>query len=194
VELPSGVHRAALRALDDDQLDTRPMPKRARSDFASIHRLGASIDTLAIEATAWQVAGRGASAMAEALQADAVLIHQHDALRSELRCIAICGTSADDLLGSITKVNEDPLVTAVLKSRKPLVLRFDGALRGFRPERHRVLGTSGSLTIFPAFSADGCVAILEIAGVGDERQAALTDASELVARRLIAAFRKGRRH
>jgi hypothetical protein len=178
--------------LDDELVETRPLPKRTRADFRAIYRLGAILDELAAEATTWQVANRCASAMAEALQAHAVVIHQHDALRRELRSIGVHAPNSGDFLGSSTKVDDDHLATTVLRNRQALALRFDGALPRFVPERHRWLGTSRSLVVVPVFGADGCVAIIEVVGVGEERLQRMTDACKLVGQRLIASLARPR--
>jgi hypothetical protein len=167
--------------------DTRPIPKRTLDDFRSLHKLAVAIEELAPDATPWQVATRCATAITEALGAHAVVIHQHDA-RGELRCIGVHGPNAGDLLGTTTKVDDDHVVTAVLTNQKFLVLRFDGALPRFVPDRHRLLGTSGSLAVFPVMAAAGCVGIIEIVGVGEDRRQAVTDAYELVAGRLATAL------
>lgn len=168
--------------------ETRPMPKRTRDDFVSIQKLCAMLDVLEAEATPWQVATQSASAMAEALHAHAVLIHQHDASRRELRSIGVHGPNAGDLLGTTTKVDDDYVVTAVLTNKKALTLRLDGSLPRFVPERHRVLGTTRSLSVYPVMRADGCVAVIEVVGLAEERQQSVKDACELVAQRLSVAF------
>jgi hypothetical protein len=164
------------------------MPKRTREDFLSIHRLGAAIDALAPESTPWQVATRCASAMADALAAHAIVIHQHDAPRGELRSIGVHGPNAGDLLGTTTNVDDDYVATAVLTNRKPLMLRLDGSLPRFVPDRHRVLGSSRSIVAFPVKRAGGCVGIIEIVGVAEERQQNIADACDLVGQRLVAAI------
>jgi hypothetical protein len=174
--------------LPEDMADTRPMPKRTREDFLSIYRLGAAIDGLAADATPWQVAGRCARALADALQARAIVIHHHDAVAREVRSIGVHGPNAGDLLGTITSVDDDYVVTAVLANKRPLMLRLDGALPRFVGDRHRLLGTTRSLAAVPVIRAGVCVGIIEIAGVADERRHGIADACELVAQRLLTAF------
>jgi len=176
------------RPLDDDLEDTRPIPKRTLEDYRSIHKLCTTIDELSAEATPWQVATRCAGAMAEALQAHAVVIHQHDPLRRELRSIGVHGPNAGDVLGTTTKVDDDHVVTAVLTNKKAMMLRLDGTLPRFVPDRHRLLGTTRSLAVVPVLGPDGCVGIIEIVGVGEERQQGVKDACELVAQRLVLAL------
>ena len=168
--------------------DTRPIPKRTLDDFRAIHRLAAAIDELGADATPWQVATRCASAMAETLHAGAVVIHQHDALRRELRCIGVHGPNAGDLLGTTTNVDDDHVVSAVLTNQNCLLLHFDGSLPRFVPDRHRLLGTTGTLAVFPVMDADGCVGIIEIVGVAEGRRQGVADACKLVGQRLVAAL------
>jgi hypothetical protein len=164
------------------------MPKRTRDDFLSIYKLGAAIDSLAADATSWQVAGRCASALADVLQARAVVIHHHDVLRGQVRSIGVHGPNAGDLLGTITNVDDDYVVSAVLANKTPLMLRIDGELPRFVPDRHRLLGTTRALAAFPVVRVDACVGIIEVAGVAEQRRQSITDACALVAQRLVAAF------
>jgi hypothetical protein len=169
-------------------VDTRPMPKRSRDEVQSMHRLCQSIDELAAEATPWHVASRCVSAMAEALEARAVVIHQHDASRDEIRSIGVHGPNSGDLLGTTMKADDDFVVTAVLTNETPLTMRLDGALPRFLSDRHRLLGTSRSLVAFPVVASGRCLAIIEVLDASEGREPRVAEACELVARRLVSAL------
>ena len=143
---------------DEIMADTRPMPKRTREDFLAMHRLGAALDALARDATPRQVAACCASALVDALQAHAVVIHHHDAARRELHCIGVHGPNAAHLLGTTTSVEDDVVATATLTNKKPIF--HDGA----------------------------CIAVLELVGVEEDRQQRVADACELVAHHLAMAL------
>jgi hypothetical protein len=164
------------------------MPKRCCDILRSLSKICAFINGLEPEATPWQVASCCARILAEALRAHAVVIHQHDGGRREIRSIGVHGPHAGDVLGMTANVDDDIVATAVLANEKPLVLRFDGALPRFLPERHGLLGTSRSLTAFPVVGMAGCVGIIEVVGVAEEWQQGVLDACELVTGRLASAL------
>lgn len=168
--------------------DTRPMPKRTREEFMALRAISAALDSLAVDATPWQVASRCASAVAEALEAHAVVVLHHDEDAQEARIIGLHGPRADGLLGSATRIADDYLFTAVLTNETPVVLRLDGTLPRFLPERHRALGGVQSLTAFPVLRDGRCVGVVELLDVAEERRRLAMDGCGLVARRLAVAL------
>jgi hypothetical protein len=184
---PKRQARVSIVPRDDDE-DTRRMPKWSPEELHSVHELCKAIDTLAAQATPWQVASHCASALAEALSARAVIIHQHDAAGGEIRVIGVHGPNAGDLLGTTMKSDDDFVVTVVLTNEKPLFMRLDGTLPSFLPKRHRVLGTAHTLSGFPVLGPNGCAAILEIVDAGPGRDQRTVQACEVVGARLVAAL------
>jgi hypothetical protein len=164
------------------------MPEELRCGLTSLYKVAKSLEGIASGATSWQVAGGCASAIADALEARAVVIHHHDPVASELRSIGAHGPKSGDLLGGTMKADDDLVVTVVLTNERPLMLRIDGALPRFIAERHRLLEASRSIDVVPIVGGGGCVAVIEIIDVGEGREEHVLKACELVAQRLRAVL------
>jgi hypothetical protein len=102
----------------------------------------------------------------------------------ELRIIGVDGPKTDELLGSVSNVDEDFIGTNVLASGTKMRVRVDGALPELSPPRLRVLGTSRSIVAVPVMSGDTCVALIELVDVDERCEALVSEVCELLGEQL----------
>lgn len=136
--------------------------------------------------TSWQAARVCAQALATALRAKAVVVHEHDLVRRELRTIAAHGSGDMDVLGSSAASDDDLVASAVLCNGKPLTMRFDGELPRLAPERLTTIGAQRSLVAVPALSWGRCIAMIEVIDADERLVARVPDATSYVAEHLAA--------
>jgi hypothetical protein len=152
-----------------------------------IARLRERVGELEFFATSWQAAGVCAAALAESVDAKAVLVHVIDADRRALRTIGVHGKKASDLLGATVSTTDDRVAATVVTNKKAMALRFDGTLPQAAPERFRRTGTSSRLLAVPVTVGGRCVAIVEILDAAPE-SALHTEAAAAHVTSELAAF------
>jgi hypothetical protein len=165
---------ATLDLADDDILEAHDPLDGLREAVGDLELLGG----------AWQAAAFCAAALARTLGASAVLVHLHDRARGELRTVAVEAKKVNDLLGEVSRVDDDVVALSVVENQKPMVLRLDGKLPRIAPDRLRKLGASKSLHASPVLGKSGCVAIVEIVDARGPLAFRTAEASAYVADRL----------
>ncbi len=145
-----------------------------------------SIYDMQFAETSWQAARVCAQALATALRAKAVVVHEHDLVRRELRTIAAHGAGDMDVLGSSAASDDDLVASAVLSNGKPLTMRFEGELPRIAPERLSTVGAQRSLVAVPALSWGRCIAMIEVIDADERLASRVSDAAAYVAEHLAA--------
>jgi hypothetical protein len=126
----------------------------------------------------------GASALAKALRARAVLVHLHDVKSGETRVLGTDAATAKDSFNVKEIPSGDEITASTITSARPLSLRFEGEPNAL-PRRLALLGTERAYHCIPVTIDRGRVAIVEVVDADPRFGSRVIDASELVADRLV---------
>jgi hypothetical protein len=126
----------------------------------------------------------GASALARALRARAVLVHLHDVKNGTTRVLGTDGATAKDSFGVKEIPANDEITASVIASQRPLSLRFEDEPSAL-PRRLALLGAERSYVCVPVTLDRGRVAIVEVVDADARFGTRVIDASEYVADRLV---------
>jgi hypothetical protein len=134
------------------------------------------------------------SALALALGAKGVVIHQHDSARKEIRVVAAHGPRCESLVGKAALVEDDVIASTVIvgSASMRLVIDPETGLPRRAPERLKAIGAMRAVVAVPAFVKKRIVAIIEVIDAKDAVQDAVEPAAEYAASTL-ARFLENRK-
>jgi hypothetical protein len=149
-----------------------------------------AIDELPLAKSVREAAEICAAALAKALSARAVIVHQHHLVRGELRAIAVHGWRAADLVGSCERANGTSPAARAVREQAQVVTRVDEA-PSIMPPRFVIVGAKSSVLATPVVSWGRCIALIEVVDA-DERWVHLGPAAATYVAKRLAEFVSGR--
>jgi hypothetical protein len=158
---------SAVELDDNDIVESKPKsgsPPPPPSLRDAVPVLSVKLEQLARARTTWEAAGVCASALLRTLSARAVLVHQHDSVRGELRIIGAHGPAAQDLLGGIESVSDCVFMSAAVTNGKSVHAELDGLSARLVAHRHALLKAT-SIDVIPVVVDGRCVAVIEVVDI-----------------------------
>ena len=160
-----------------------PLPAWARTNAGPLETFFGALDALDT-ASPRHAVSICATALFNAFDARAVIVHQNRIASDEIRAISVHGACREDLIDSRETASADSIARVVITERAPRVLRCDRT----SPLRVDVIGAKRAVVAIPVVSHDHCIAIFEIYDPREDLAYLLVEAATGLAHRLAEAL------
>ncbi len=166
----------------EEEIQEPPPPSSSLLDPIPVMMV--KMGDLANAASLEHAANVGASSLAKALRAKAVLVHLYEVKSGETRVLGTDATTAKDTFGVKELGADDVIASTVITSKRPLSLRFEDEPNAL-PRRLALLGAERAYVCVPVTIDRQRIVILEVVDADPRFGARVVDAVELVADRLV---------